>query len=123
MEHYLSILLLTILTAACHSNDNTTQTSALISPKDSAKLARNKEKELYFANLSTTMRLLPINNGVDSFELRLWVSSMLEKSDVYILAYKSNVWESHHFIYYIDKNSGMTAYKEEKIKTSFLLQS
>src|SRR5438093_2053461 len=119
MRHSLILISIVFILFSCDSTDNTKQSATSMSPTiDSAKLARQKEKEKYLADQATTLNLLPINKGVDSFELRLWVGSMFVEHDLIILTYKNEVWDSHKIRYYKNED-GVTHFKEEKIKTNF----
>ena len=54
--------------------------------------------EAYASNLrSTGFNLAPIENGVDSFELRIWVFKGSKSNLLVILRYNLDEWEGHRY--------------------------
>ncbi|MFT3704146.1 MAG: hypothetical protein QM802_17395 [Agriterribacter sp.] len=85
---------------------------------DSAEKARQQIEKKHLAEMAVKLKLLPIDKAVDSFELRLWVGSMVLPNKLIVLYYKDSMWQTHK-IYYYDKQDGSIFRKEEKIKTDF----
>lgn len=99
MRYSLILISAILILSSCNSHGKTKQLINSIDPIDSTKLLIQKEKENIFSDLAKSLKLLPINKGVDSFELRLWVDGMFVEHDLMTLTFKNKLWESHKFRY------------------------
>jgi hypothetical protein len=118
MRHSL-IFISTLFTLwSCNSNDKPPQKEAKQDRRDSIELARQRDLQNYLAEEAAILKLSPINKGVDSFELRLWVSSMLVEHDLILLSYKDSAWQSFK-IRYFRSEDGVTHFKKKEIKSAF----
>jgi len=122
MRHSLLIISVIYVLSSCNFDDRAKQSIVPNNSVDTVKIAKQKEQAKYFSDLATTLKLLPIGNGADSFELRLWVSSMFVEHDLMILTFKNQTWESHKIRYYKSED-GVTHFKEREIKTKFSINN
>lgn len=64
--------------------------------------------------LGQLMNLTPITKGVDSFELRLWIGSIIVEHDLIIMKYGNSSWKTNKIRYYKNKD-GSIHFNEVKI--------
>jgi hypothetical protein len=100
-----------IVLLSCNSADTTNKYKPIkVSVVDTIKLARQKA----FSEQALKLNLTPIDNGVDSFELRIWVGSMLVEHDLIILKYSDTSWLTQKIRYY-NSEDDVTHFKNEKL--------
>lgn len=84
---------------------------------DTFKLAMQKA----FSEQALKLNLAPIDKGVDSFEMRLWVGSMFVEHDLIDLKYTDTCWVAQKIRYYKSED-GLTHFKHEKINPGISLK-
>ena len=109
MRHSQAFLAAIIILLSCNltetaNNSKTTKVSTV----DSFKLARQNA----FSDQALKLNLTTIDKGVDSFEIRIWVSSMFIEHDLVILKYSDTSWMTQKIRYYKSAN-GVTHFKNE----------
>jgi hypothetical protein len=87
-----------------------------INSVDTLKLARQRE----FANQALNLNLTPIDQNVDSFEIRLWISTMFVEQDLIVLKYTDTSWVTQKIRYFTGVD-GVTHFKNKKIKPTITL--
>ena len=111
MRHTLIFILAIVVLLSCNSTDTSTKNEPFSPPTvDTIKLARQKA----FSEQASKLNLTPIENGVDSFEMRIWVGSMLVEHDLVILKYIDTSWLTQKIRYYKSED-GVTHFKKEKL--------
>ncbi|XVJ67170.1 MAG: hypothetical protein HEQ40_13755 [Lacibacter sp.] len=111
MRHTLIIISTIFVLLSCNSTDTVNKSEPEKTPViDTIKLARQKA----FAEQASKLNLTPIDKGVDSFEIRIWVGSMFVEHDLIILKYLDTSWLTQKIRYYKSED-GVTHFKNEKI--------
>jgi hypothetical protein len=77
-------------------NNDTTRSSTVDSAVEAQKATLIKN----YTTRAEHFNMLPITKGVDSFELRLWVSSMFRDQDLLVLSYNNGDWHSNKIKYF-----------------------
>lgn len=118
IRHFLTFIILIFVLLACNSADTTIESEPVkINSVDTINLARQK----VFSDQALKLNLAPIDKGVDSFEMRIWVGSMFVEHDLIILKYSDTSWLTQKIRYY-ESEDGVTHFKNEKIKPTISLQ-
>jgi hypothetical protein len=111
MRHTLTFITAIIVLLSCNSAETTNKSDPIrVSVVDTIKLARQKA----FSEQALKLNLTPIDNGVDSFELRIWVGSMFVEHDLIILKYSDTSWLTQKIRYYKSED-GVSHFKNEKL--------
>jgi hypothetical protein len=111
MRHTLIIISTVFVLLSCNSTETSDKKEPVKVPTvDTIKLARQKA----FAEQATKLNLTPIDKGVDSFEMRIWVGSMFVEHDLIILKYSDTSWQTQKVRYYKSED-GVMHFKNEKI--------
>lgn len=108
----LAILSAVIYLLSCNSNETANNYNPIkVYVEDTFMLARKKA----FAETASQLNLTPIDKGVDSFEIRIWVSSIFIEKDLLVLKYSDNTWQ-HQKIRFYRRPDDVVYSKQEKIK-------
>ena len=111
MRHFLTFIIVIVVLLSCNSTDTSnTNESIKVTVIDTMQLARQKA----FAKQASLLNLTPINQSVDSFEIRIWVSSVFVENDLIILKYDDSSWQTQKIRYY-ESEDGVLHSKNEKI--------
>ena len=111
MRHTSTFILAVFVLLSCNSTDSVNKSEPVKAVTvDTIKLARQKA----FAEQATKLNLIPIDKGVDSFEMRIWVGSMFVEHDLIILKYLDTSWLGQKVRYYKSED-GVTHFKNERL--------
>jgi len=116
----LLIFLLLVLCACKERPDEKGKTFKVILP-DSIKTYQPKAYVRRFKELSSTMGLSSIDKGVDSFELRLWISSMLIPNQLIVLKKSDSAYVGQRIEFFLQAD-GRTSFKKHEINDSITLK-
>jgi hypothetical protein len=119
MRQTLTIIISLSILLSCNSSETGNINESVKNlTVDTIKLARKKA----IAEQATKLNLTPIDKGVDSFEMRIWVGNMFVEHDLIILKYLDTSWLTQKIRYY-QSEDGVTHFKNEKVsKPSISLQ-
>ncbi len=97
MRQVLGTLSVIIYLCACNSSEPVNNSiPAKVVVEDTLKAARKSG----FAETASQLKLTPIDKGVDSFEIRIWVSNVFIEKDLIVLSYTDSIWKALRFSYY-----------------------
>ena len=108
---------------SCNNKNSISQPDSNIAGLDTIDCTRQNKAKQYFSEQAISLNLPSIRQNADSFELRLWISSMLVEHCVIILVYKDSLWYSYKINYHVSENGGKINYVKEKVESEALTKS
>lgn len=99
MKQFFYLTVLTCFYFSCNSKRTSNAESFRIIVTDTMKLIPYNEIDLSRFR-AKEFNLPELTKGVDSFELRIWVSSMMIPNIATILRYSDTQWVAHSYAYY-----------------------
>ena len=98
---------LLLLLTSCHSQHNEDRSSFQTLVTDTS-LSHRKYNELDFSRgMGSILNLPDIYNGVDSFELRIWVTGIMLPNRLIILKFAQNKWNAFNYSFFSNSDSGL----------------
>lgn len=114
MRHTLTFIIGIIGLLSCNSADTVIKSEPIKFPLvDTIKLARQR----VFAEKALKLNLKPIYAGVDSFEMRIWVGSIIAEHELIVLKRTNTSWFTQKMKYH-ETEDGLMHFKNEKLRNS-----
>ena len=117
IRHFIIPLITIVVLLSCNSPDTANKNEPVKATRvDTSKLERQRA----FSELALKLYLKPLEEGLDSFEMRIWASSMLAEHSLVIIKHIDSSWLVQNIRYYRSED-GVIHYRNELLKPTISL--
>jgi hypothetical protein len=109
--------ILLLLIASCKEEEKQQENSFRTIVTDTPVNHRIRNELDFSRRMSDRLNLARIDKGVDSFELRIWVTSMIIPADLVVLKFLGNKWVAYKYWFYNHDGNGIDSMNVYKIPT------